>query len=107
MRLQVYAVMLEVLRLLVQVLREIERKDVDLYRQLRRAATSALLNLAEGEGSSGGTRMQRFQTALGSARETKACLEAADALGYCAAPEEVMKGLDRVIGMTVRLIYRR
>ena len=40
------------------------------------------LNLSEGSGSRGGTRRERYQNALGSARETGACLDVAVALGY-------------------------
>jgi four helix bundle protein len=80
--LRIYDVMLGVLRGLREPLGRIERHDGDLGRQLRRAATSVTLNLAEGSGSSGGVRKARYKTALGSAREVKACLESAEALGY-------------------------
>ena len=107
MKLRVYGEMLEVLRALPPVLRKIERCDPDLHRQLRKAAASVLLNLAEGEGSSGGNRVLRFKTALGSAQETRACLHTADAFEYCAVPAPLMERIENVIGMTVRLIYRR
>ena len=64
--------------------------DRDLARQLRRAATSVALNTSEGSGNSGGTRRERYRSALGSARETGACIDAAVALGYV---EEVDAGL--------------
>jgi four helix bundle protein len=80
--LRIYDDMLGVLRLLREPLVRIERHDGDLGRQLRRAATSVTLNLGEGSGSSGGIRKARYRTALGSAREVKACLESAEALGY-------------------------
>ena len=107
MKLRVYGEMLEVLRSLPPLLKKVERCDPDLHRQLPKAAASVLLNLAEGEGSSGGNRVLRFKTALGSAQETKACLHAADALEYCTVPEPVMERVDKVIGMTVRLVYQR
>jgi len=80
--LRIYTTVLEVLRELRPVMAAIEMHDRDLGRQLRRAATSVALNMQEGGGSSGGTRRERYRTALGSARETGACLDAAVALGY-------------------------
>ena len=53
----------------------IARQDGDLARQLRRAASSIALNVAEGSGVHGGNRRQRYATALGSARETLACFD--------------------------------
>jgi four helix bundle protein len=87
---RIYAVVLEVLRELRPVVVAIEAKDRDLARQLRRAATSVALNCEEGSGSRGGTRRERYRTALGSAREPTACLQSAVALGYV---DEVDVGL--------------
>ncbi len=82
----------------------IERRDGDLGRQLRRAASSVVLNLAEGSGSFGGVRTQRYRTALGSARETLACLKTAEAFGYVGPlPAAVGDGMNRVIGTLVRV----
>jgi four helix bundle protein len=72
------------------VLRQIERCDGGLARQLRQCAASVALNMQEACGSSGGTRRERFRTALGSARETGACLDVACRFGYV---EEVDPGL--------------
>jgi four helix bundle protein len=95
--LKAYDVMLSVLRGLRPVIAQIEKHDRDLGNQLRRASTSVLLNLAEGSGSSGGTRNARYRTALGSARETGACIDAAVALGYVEEAEAgLMKRLDEV-----------
>jgi len=80
--LRIYAVIIKVVRELRPVIEEIEGKDRDLGRQMRRAACSMVLNTGEGMGSSGGTRRERYRNVLGSARETQACLDAANALGY-------------------------
>jgi four helix bundle protein len=88
--LKAYDMMLEVLRGLRPVILHIDKHDRDLGNQLRRASTSVVLNVAKGCGSIGGMRTARYRTALGSARETGACIDAAIALGYV---EEVEAGL--------------
>jgi four helix bundle protein len=88
--LRIYSVILEVLRGLRPVVAAIEEKDRDLARQLRRASTSVALNCSEGSGSHGGTRRERYRNALGSARETGACLDAALALGYVDGIDEAL-----------------
>jgi len=103
--LRIYPVILEILRQLKPVLRRIELKDRDLARQLRRCSVSIALNVAEGMYSRGNNRGARYHSALGSARETLACLEAAEACGYVtgvdAALEEQLK---RVVGTLVKLV---
>ena len=61
---------------------QIGRHDRSLEDQLRRAGASVALNVAEGSGARGKNRGLRYSTALGSARETRACLQVAGALGY-------------------------
>ena len=103
--LRVYERMLEVLRLLPPVMAQIEKHDRDLGNQLRRAASSVSLNLAEGFGSVKGTRNTRFRTALGSARETGACLDVAMALGYVGEIEPVLLAkLDEVRAMLATMV---
>jgi four helix bundle protein len=76
------------------VIAEIERHDRDLGRQLRRASASVALNVSEGSGCNGGTRTERYRNALGSARETGACLDVAGALGYVSSVDATL--LDRL-----------
>ena len=105
--LQVYGVVLELVRQLRAPLGVIEHKDRDLARQLRRASASVALNLAEGMYSRGKNRAARYHTALGSARETWACLEVAEAAGYVKAVDpELVRRLDQVVGSLVRLVER-
>ena len=80
--LRIYTTAIEVIERLRPVVAKIEAHDRDLARQLRRAASSVVLNISEGSGSRGGTRRERYHNALGSARETGACLDVAAALGY-------------------------
>ena len=105
---RVYQKALEMNRQLAQAARAIERNDCDLLRQLRRAASSVALNIAEGLGTAGGNRELRFQTALGSAREVIACLEVAEAWGYLGQEHQALKAhVDGVTAMLFRLVRAR
>ena len=80
------------------VLEVIDRRDVAL------AGSSVVLNLAEGSGSFGRMRTARYRTALGSARETLACLRVAEAFGYVqTVPAELGERMKRVVGTLVRV----
>jgi len=101
--LRIYAVILDVLRDLRPVVAQIETHDRDLGRQLRRAATSIALNCCEASGCYGGTRRERYRNALGSARETGACLVAAMALGFVEAIDaSLLDRLDHVRAVLVK-----
>ncbi len=103
--LRIYAVVLELIRSLVPLIREIERHDSDLARQLKRAMSSVPLNIAEGTYSRGKNRVVRYHTALGSAREALACLETALAFGYITQLDPTVSStFDRVLGTLVRLV---
>jgi four helix bundle protein len=98
--LRIYPVILKVVEGLRAVLEDIEGKDKDLAKQMRRALCSVALNVAEGMGSAGGTRRERYRNALGSARETQACLDVAVALRYV---EPVETNLPLIINTLVKL----
>jgi four helix bundle protein len=102
--LRIYPVILEVLRKLQPLLRRIELKDRDLGRQLRRCSTSIALNVAEGMYSRGGNRHARYHSALGSARETLACLEVAEVCGHAVADAALVEQLKRIVGTLVKLV---
>jgi four helix bundle protein len=105
--LRVYEQYLALVRQLPPVLVVIERRDVDLGRQLRRAVTSVALNMSEGSGNEGGTRRQRFLSSLGSLRESIAGLEVAEALGYVVLPHGLLAQLGQVVGVLVVLVHGR
>jgi four helix bundle protein len=100
--LRVYDTMVDVLCRLRPVVAQIEAHDRDLARQLRRAASSVALNISEGSGSRAGTRRERYCNALGSARETGACLDVAQALGYLEEVDAVLR--DRLDKVRVALV---
>jgi four helix bundle protein len=102
--LRIHDVMLDAISEMRPMIRAIERHDRDLASQLRRAASSVVLNLAEGSGSFGGMRTARYRTALGSARETLSCLRVAERFGYLGAmPDTLVAIMNRVIGTLVRV----
>jgi len=98
--LRIYDVAVKMLEDMRPALGAIETRDRDLARQMRRAASSVVLNLAEGSGSAGGTRRERYRNALGSAREVAACIEVAKAWRYADVRAE---GLREVIGTLVNV----
>ena len=102
--LRIYSVALEVAKDAAAIANDIARHDSDLARQLRRAVCSIVLNVAEGSGSAGGNRRARYATALGSARETRACFDVGVAMGYIGVPSaEVLERLGQVIGTLTRV----
>src|SRR5579862_1953034 len=102
--LRIYEDMLGALKMMRGIVAAIEKRDPDLGRQLRRASSSVVLNLAEGSGSFGRVRTVRYRTALGSARESFACLRTAEAFGYIGAiPGSLVATMNRVIGTLVRV----
>ncbi len=72
----------DVVRELVPVVRSIRAHDKSLADQLKRAAQSVVLNIAEGRGSDAGNARARFSTACGSAKEVRAALNIASDWGY-------------------------
>ena len=104
--LNIYPFILETLTVLQPFGVQIAKSDTDLARQLRRASSSIALNVAEGTYSRGKNRSCRYQSALGSARGTLACLEVAHARGYlCGLPPGIVARFDRIIGTLMKLIH--
>ena len=84
---------------LVQVIREQDRALAD---QLKRAAQSVVLNIAEGRGNDAGNARARFSTACGSAKEVRAALNVASDWGYIEAhgAASLEERLDEVCAIT-------
>ena len=101
----VYLLVIELLRKMVVVLAQIEKRDADLGRQCRRAMSSTALNIEEGRGRRGGNSRIRFESAMGSANETRACIEVAIALGYIGPQPELTDAWDKV-ARTLRKLMR-
>jgi four helix bundle protein len=96
---------LELLRTLAPLVTSVAALDSSLADQLRRAAASVPLNIAEANRRTGRDRANRYRIALGSAAEVAACLDVGAALGYL--DEARLAGsrdlIDRVRAMTYRL----
>jgi four helix bundle protein len=105
--LQVHEIALQVVTDLAPLMPRIARQDRNLAQQLRRAATSIVLNIAEGEHSDPGTKRARFHTAAGSASETRAAIRLAMAWRYLQPKrvEPCLAGLDRVLAMLWKLTH--
>ena len=95
----------ELLRMIAPLLRRLAGIDADLEEQMRRAATSCVLNISEGNRRVNQDRKNRFRIALGSAAEVGSCLDIAVALDYLddAAVTGARELVDRVRAMTYRL----
>jgi four helix bundle protein len=103
--LEIDGVALTVAAELKPVVAEIAKSDPDLARQMRRAVTSVVLNIAEGMGSFGGHRKLRYQTALGSMRESVACVEVAQKLDYVGELDaRTADRIQRVIATLINLV---
>ena len=77
MAFQVAEFSIELVEALVPLMPRIKQRDKALEDQLRRAASSIGLNVAEAEFSDPGNRRARLFTAAGSAGETRAALQLA------------------------------
>ena len=98
-------VAVEFVEALAPVLERVQAKDKALADQARRAAQSAVLNVAEGRKRQGRDRAHCFRVASGSGEETRAALRIARAWRYVNEQEleRPLELLDRVMAMTWRL----
>ena len=102
--LHIYFFIIETLKLLAPIVRQIAEHDPDLARQLKRAGSSIALNTAEGIGSHGGNVRARFRSALGSNQEVRACLDVAEAWSYVDAIDPALRDrFDRIAATLYKL----
>lgn len=106
-RFEVHEVALEMAARLGPALEALARRDRDLARQMRRAAASVVLNIAEGAQRRGKDRLHFYRIAAGSAAETGSALRLARAWGYLDGPAMAAAEalLDRVQAMLWRLTH--
>jgi four helix bundle protein len=91
----------ELIEVLRPLMSKIKARDKSLEDQLRRAASSIVLNIGEGEYSDPGNRRARYFTAAGSAGETMAAVRVAVAWGIVSKTdgERAVALLRRIIAM--------
>mgnify|MGYP001572276860 CR=1 FL=1 len=80
--------------------------DPPLARQLRNALSSVALNTSEGAGSQGRNVRARYFNALGSQRESRACLDVAVAWAYIHPIDpELADRMDHITAVLWRLTH--
>ena len=104
---EVYEVSKLAVRGLRPLLDTVQSHDRDLARQMRKAGSSVLLNIAEGWRRLGRDRRQHYVIAAGSNAEVRAALDVCVALGYLDSDAfaELDALLDRVSAMLYRLTH--
>jgi len=107
MSLVVHDLALELVCSLRPLIPAIARRDRNLAGQLRRAATSVVLNIAEGEDCDPGTKRARLHSAAGSASETRSALKVARCWRSVSQDQaqDSLALLDRMLGMLWRLSH--
>jgi four helix bundle protein len=90
-----YEIALELVRALRPVVAELRRHSADLADQIERAASSVVLNLAEGYRRHGRDPRRFFRMAYGSAGEIRGALDLAEAWGWRVESKQAERLLDR------------
>jgi four helix bundle protein len=101
-----YTVALDLVRALRPVVAELRKYSADAADQVERAASSVVLNIAEGERRSGRDPQRFFTMANGSAGEIRGALDLADAWGWKIESEPARVLLDRELRL-LRGLTRR
>ncbi len=105
LRFQAFSLSLDVISLLRPLVERVQRHDNSLAKQLRSAASSVSLNLAESRGRTGRDRVHFLRIALGSAEESAACLYVARRWGYVEESdfETCLANLEHLLAILGRL----
>jgi four helix bundle protein len=98
---------LSIIEALAPLMPLIQRQDRALAVQLRTAASSMVLNIAESEYSDSGNRRARLFTAAGSTNESRSAVRVAIAWGYLRRERaaEVLGLLDEVVAILWKLTH--
>ena len=107
MSLRIESVIVSVLARIAPIVIQLKRRNRNLADQLDRASSSILLNTAEGAYSHKGNQRARYHTALGSAAETRACLQLATVQHRVAIDPLLHDQIDHVIAVLWKLSRTR
>ena len=77
-----YEVSMKMVKSVAPVIQAVARKDRALADQMRRAASSVPLNVAEGSRRNGKDRKHSYRIAAGSAHELRTAIRVAESWGY-------------------------
>jgi four helix bundle protein len=101
-----YTTALDLIRALRPVVVQLRKYSPDAADQVERAASSIVLNLAEGDRRHGRDPRRFFDMAHGSAGEIRGALDLADAWGWQVESEQARVLLDRELGLLYGLTRR-
>lgn len=94
-----YTNALDLVRALVPIIKALQKHSAKQCDQLERAASSLVLNIAEGSRRSGKDPRRFYTMAHGSASEIRAVLDLAQAFGWPLDDENARQLLDRELGL--------
>ena len=103
MSLHIESVIVRALSRIAPLIAQLEKRNRNLADQLDRASSSVLLNTSEGAYSQKANRTARYFNALGSAGETRSCLELAHLRYGLAFDAALRDDLDHVIAVLWKL----
>ena len=105
-KLKCYGLLLDAARIVPSILNKLPRGNAYIEDQLKRALSSAILNLSEGNGRrSIKDRNRFFDISLASISETSSAIDIISAYGYISSTleEEIKSPLTRAYAMIIRL----
>ena len=100
-----YTNALELVRTLVPIIAALKKHSSEQSDQLERAASSMVLNIAEGSRRQGKDPRRFYSFANGSASEIRAVLDLAQALGWRLDDARARQVLDRQLGLLWGLVH--
>ncbi len=103
-RFEAYEVAMQVAGAVTPIIAAIAQHDPDLARQLRKATSSVVLNLAEGACRTGKDRLHHYRVAHGSAAETRGGVRLALVWQYVGA--DMVNAAEPLLDRQAAVLYR-